>query len=81
MVVSRADVAKLDFTIFAVDKMNSNVSWNLNQTASYPFMNNRILCGAVTYPLAMTSLAIHMLPEDALRIEQFFKHASYHPTT
>ena len=27
---------KLDFTIFAVDKMNRNASWNLNQTASYP---------------------------------------------
>ena len=35
-VVSRVNVAKLDFTIFAVDKMNRNASWNLNQTASYP---------------------------------------------
>ena len=24
------------FTIFAVDKMNRNASWNLNQTAGYP---------------------------------------------
>ena len=29
----------------------------------------------------MTSLAIHMLQGDALRMEQFFKHASCHPTT
>ena len=29
----------------------------------------------------MTSLAIHMLQGDALRMEEFFKHASCHPTT
>ena len=31
-------------------------------------------------PLVMTSLAIHMLQGNALRIEQFFKHASCHLT-
>ena len=35
-VISRVNVAKLDFIIFAVDKMNRNAPWNLNQTASYP---------------------------------------------
>ena len=29
----------------------------------------------------MTSLAIHMLQGDAFGIEEFFKHASCHPTT
>ena len=29
----------------------------------------------------MTSLAIHMLQGDAFREEEFFKHASCHPTT
>ena len=61
--------------------MNRNASWNLNQTASYLYINNRILCGAVTSSFTMTSLAIHMLQGDALRIEQFFRHASCHPTT
>ena len=45
------------------------------------YINNRILCDAVTSPFTMTSLAIHMLQGDALRIEQFFRHASCHPTT
>ena len=60
-VVSR--VAKLDFTVFAVDKMNPNGSQNLNPMASYIYMNNRSLRGAATPPppLMMTILAIHML--------------------
>ena len=41
------------------------------------YIINRILCGAVTSPLTMTSLAIHMLQNRA----EFFKHACCLPTT
>ena len=55
------------FTIFAVDKMNRNASWNINQTASYPLYKLRNSVRRCNVPLAMTSLAIHMLQGDALR--------------
>ena len=70
---------KLYFTIFAVDKMNRNASWNLNQTASYPLYQ----CGAVMSPFTMTSLrfCLSICCRKTLWEEQFFKHASCHPTT
>ena len=56
--------------------MNRNASWNLNQTATYPLYKQPNSVRRCNVPLAMTSLAIHMLQGA-----QFFKHASCHPTT
>ena len=56
----------------------------LNPMASYPLYEqlNSVRAGAGTSPLlTMTNLAIHMLQGDALRTEQFLKHARWHPTT
>ena len=65
-----------------MDKLNRNAVWNLNQTASYPLYKQPNSVRRCNFPpYDVTSLAIHVLLGDALRIEQFFKHVSCHPTT
>ena len=63
--------------------MNPEGKWNLNPMASYRLYEqlNSVRAGAGTSPLTMTNVAIHMLQGDALRTEQFLKHARCHPTT
>ena len=47
--------------------MNRNASWHLNQTASYPLYKQPNSVRRCNIPLAMASLAIHMLQGGALR--------------
>ena len=58
--------------------MNRNASSGiLTKRQATLYIINRILCGAVTSPLTMTSIAIHMLQNRA----EFFKHACCLPMT
>ena len=51
--------------------------WNLNPMASYSSEKpNSVRCWIV--PFTMTGTAIHMLQGDFWRMEQFFKHFSFH---